>query len=147
MCRNSLFLLFYCKGQFLTQITPFQQHNIRTDGMSLELLLFRYRSHHSQQQLPTQNTPPPSPSGLAMSWHNMGLQCHRLLSSAELACFFPFCSSSQNHYGYSPANIHFIGHSLGAHAAGEAGRRKPGIARITGTEALTADEALHFHAD
>lgn len=75
MCRNSLFLLFYCKGQFLTQITPFQQHNIRGDGMSLELLLFRYRSHHSQQQLPTPNTPPPSPSGLAMSWHNMGLRC------------------------------------------------------------------------
>ena len=49
MCRNSLFLLFYPKGQFLTEITPFQRRAVRGDGMSWELLLFRYRSHHPQQ--------------------------------------------------------------------------------------------------
>lgn len=59
---------------------------------------------------------------------------------------FPFHTSSQKDYGYSPANIHFIGHSLGAHAAGEAGRRKPGIGRITGTEVIPTDETLHFCA-
>lgn len=35
--------------------------------------------------------------------------------------------------GYSPENVHLIGHSLGAHAAAEAGRRLGGHAgRITG---------------
>lgn len=39
---------------------------------------------------------------------------------------------SQEKYNYSPDKVHIIGHSLGAHAAGEAGKRRPGIARITG---------------
>ncbi|XP_054019610.1 inactive pancreatic lipase-related protein 1 [Dryobates pubescens] len=37
-------------------------------------------------------------------------------------------------YNYSPANVHVIGHSLGAHAAGEVGKRRPGIGRITGLD-------------
>uniref|UniRef100_A0A8C3FB97 Triacylglycerol lipase n=1 Tax=Chrysemys picta bellii TaxID=8478 RepID=A0A8C3FB97_CHRPI len=37
-------------------------------------------------------------------------------------------------YGYSPSKVHFIAHSLGAHAAGEAGRRRPGLGRITGLD-------------
>ncbi|XP_009474375.1 PREDICTED: pancreatic lipase-related protein 2-like [Nipponia nippon] len=50
---------------------------------------------------------------------------------AELAYLVNFLEKD---YGYSPANVHLIGHSLGAHAAGEAGRRKPGIGRITGLD-------------
>ncbi|KAL7890065.1 hypothetical protein AOLI_G00023230 [Acnodon oligacanthus] len=34
----------------------------------------------------------------------------------------------------SPGNVHVIGHSLGAHCAGEAGRRTPGLGRITGLD-------------
>uniref|UniRef100_A0A5F9C3V3 Triacylglycerol lipase n=1 Tax=Oryctolagus cuniculus TaxID=9986 RepID=A0A5F9C3V3_RABIT len=41
----------------------------------------------------------------------------------------------QSSLGYSPSNIHVIGHSLGAHAAGEVGRRTNGaIGRITGLD-------------
>ncbi|XP_066457495.1 pancreatic triacylglycerol lipase-like [Eleutherodactylus coqui] len=50
---------------------------------------------------------------------------------AEVAYFIDILSSQFN---YSPANIHVIGHSLGAHAAGEAGKRSRGIARITGLD-------------
>ncbi|XP_069835797.1 pancreatic lipase-related protein 2-like [Dendropsophus ebraccatus] len=40
----------------------------------------------------------------------------------------------QEELGYSPSNVHLVGHSLGAHAAGEAGRRLPGVRRITGLD-------------
>ncbi|XP_075704562.1 pancreatic lipase-related protein 2-like [Rhinoderma darwinii] len=40
----------------------------------------------------------------------------------------------QTELGYPPSRVHIIGHSLGAHAAGEAGRRQPGIRRITGLD-------------
>ncbi|XP_077311053.1 pancreatic triacylglycerol lipase-like [Lithobates pipiens] len=50
---------------------------------------------------------------------------------AEVAYFVDIL---QKNFGYSPANVHVIGHSLGSHAAGEAGKRKRGIGRITGLD-------------
>ncbi|XP_073537369.1 pancreatic triacylglycerol lipase-like isoform X1 [Phyllobates terribilis] len=50
---------------------------------------------------------------------------------AEVAYFLDIL---QSNFGYSPANVHLIGHSLGAHTAGEAGKRKRGISRISGLD-------------
>uniref|UniRef100_A0A8C0BCK3 Triacylglycerol lipase n=1 Tax=Buteo japonicus TaxID=224669 RepID=A0A8C0BCK3_9AVES len=50
---------------------------------------------------------------------------------AEIAYFINVLMKK---YRYSPADVHIIAHSLGAHAAGEAGRRVPGIGRITGLD-------------
>ncbi|XP_062959081.1 pancreatic triacylglycerol lipase-like isoform X2 [Cynocephalus volans] len=51
---------------------------------------------------------------------------------AEVAYLVEFLQSS---FGYSPSNVHLIGHSLGSHVAGEAGRRTNGaIGRITGLD-------------
>ncbi|XP_044287409.1 pancreatic lipase-related protein 2-like [Varanus komodoensis] len=50
---------------------------------------------------------------------------------AELAYLLDYF---EKNCGYSPSNVHIIGHSLGAHAGGEAGRRKRGLTRITGLD-------------
>lgn len=42
----------------------------------------------------------------------------------------------QKKFGYSPSKVHLIGHSVGAHLAGEAGSRVPGLGRITGKPTL-----------
>lgn len=40
----------------------------------------------------------------------------------------------QEDHGLRPEDVHMIGHSLGAHTAGYAGERIPGIGRITGLD-------------
>ena len=57
MCRNSLLLIFYYKVKFLTETPPFQRHDIRGDGMRWKPFLFRHKSHHPLQWLPTQDIP------------------------------------------------------------------------------------------
>ncbi|XP_069835792.1 pancreatic lipase-related protein 2-like isoform X2 [Dendropsophus ebraccatus] len=46
----------------------------------------------------------------------------------------------QKELDYSPRNIHIMGHSLGAQVGGEAGKRHPGLRRITGLDPAR----LHF---
>ncbi|XP_008581537.1 PREDICTED: pancreatic lipase-related protein 3 [Galeopterus variegatus] len=50
---------------------------------------------------------------------------------AEVAYFIDVLMKK---FGYSPSKVHLIGHSLGAHLAGEAGSRIPGLGRITGLD-------------
>uniref|UniRef100_U6CVP5 Triacylglycerol lipase n=1 Tax=Neovison vison TaxID=452646 RepID=U6CVP5_NEOVI len=50
---------------------------------------------------------------------------------AEVAYFIDVLTKK---FGYSPSKVHLIGHSVGAHLAGEAGSRVPGLGRITGLD-------------
>ncbi|KAJ1140218.1 hypothetical protein NDU88_006576, partial [Pleurodeles waltl] len=50
---------------------------------------------------------------------------------AEIAYFINILSAR---FGHSPSKVHIIGHSLGSHVAGEAGKRRPGVSRITGLD-------------
>lgn len=67
-----------------------------------------------------------SRTGYTQASHNIRIV------GAEVAYLMYFLQST---FGYSMSNFHIIGHSLGAHAAAEAGRRTNGtISRITGLD-------------
>ncbi|XP_017518743.2 pancreatic lipase-related protein 3 isoform X1 [Manis javanica] len=53
------------------------------------------------------------------------------VAGAEVAYFI---NVLEKEFGYSPSKVHLIGHSVGAHLAGEAGSRIPGLGRITGLD-------------
>lgn len=53
------------------------------------------------------------------------------LVGLELAYFVNFL---KDNYGLNPADVHMIGHSLGAHTAGYAGQAIEGLGRITGLD-------------
>ncbi|XP_049646396.1 pancreatic lipase-related protein 3 [Suncus etruscus] len=53
------------------------------------------------------------------------------VAGAEVAYFVHVLEEK---FGYSPSQVHLIGHSVGAHLAGEAGSRIPGLGRITGMD-------------
>ncbi|KAG8192465.1 hypothetical protein JTE90_017995 [Oedothorax gibbosus] len=50
---------------------------------------------------------------------------------AEIALFIKHL---QNQTGIKPESVHIVGHSLGAHIAGYAGKRTPNLGRITGMD-------------
>ncbi|XP_014641321.1 PREDICTED: pancreatic lipase-related protein 2-like [Ceratotherium simum simum] len=67
------------------------------------------------------------------AWTEYTQAVHNIrLVGAEIAFFIQELSTQ---LGYDPEDVHLIGHSLGAHAAGEAGRRLGGrVGRITGLD-------------
>ncbi|XP_015997971.2 pancreatic triacylglycerol lipase [Rousettus aegyptiacus] len=69
--------------------------------------------------------------GGSQTFYTQAVQNIRIVG-AEVAYFVEVLQSA---FQYSPSDVHIIGHSLGAHAAGEAGRRTNGtIGRITGLD-------------
>ncbi|KAM6184771.1 pancreatic lipase-related protein 3 [Rhynchocyon petersi] len=71
-----------------------------------------------------------------LDWINGSLEYTRAISNlrvvgAEVAYFINILKTK---FGYPPSKVHLIGHSLGAHVAGDAGSRTPGLGRITGLD-------------
>ncbi|KAH0623721.1 hypothetical protein JD844_006801 [Phrynosoma platyrhinos] len=81
---------------------------------------------------------------IAVDWEE-GAKCTYFTAASNIrvlgAVIAYFLNTLRKMYLYCPSNVHLIGHSLGAHTAGEAGRRLrgiiknfPGIGRITGLD-------------
>ncbi|XP_039208152.1 pancreatic lipase-related protein 2-like isoform X1 [Crotalus tigris] len=80
----------------------------------------------------------------AVDWED-GAKCTYFIAGSNIrvlgAVIAKFIFTMMKIYQYCPSNVHLIGHSLGAHTAGEAGRRlqyvskkSPGIGRISGLD-------------
>nr|XP_060624478.1 pancreatic lipase-related protein 2-like [Anolis sagrei ordinatus] len=81
---------------------------------------------------------------IAVDWED-GAKCTYFTAASNIrvlgAVIAYFVNTLRKMYLYCPSNVHLIGHSLGAHTAGEAGRRLrgiiktfPSIGRITGLD-------------
>ncbi|KAM8924755.1 pancreatic lipase-related protein 2-like [Pelodytes ibericus] len=78
---------------------------------------------------------------IGVDWHSGSGNIHNYVQAAnnlrvvgaEVA-YFVKTIQEQINGSYGASNYHLIGHSLGAHGAGEAGKRCPGIGRITGLD-------------
>ncbi|XP_073451910.1 pancreatic lipase-related protein 2-like [Aquarana catesbeiana] len=74
---------------------------------------------------------------ICVDWHGGSVALYTQASNnirvvgAEVAYFI---KTLKDIFNYLLSNVHLIGHSLGAHTAGEAGKRLPGIGRITGLD-------------
>ncbi|XP_072335566.1 pancreatic lipase-related protein 2-like isoform X2 [Scyliorhinus torazame] len=63
--------------------------------------------------------------------HKTRFIIHGYIDKGEESWLSDMCKKDFN---YTRSEVHIIGHSLGGHAAGETGRRIPGIGRITGLD-------------
>ncbi|XP_068114476.1 pancreatic lipase-related protein 2-like isoform X2 [Hyperolius riggenbachi] len=70
-------------------------------------------------------------NGCASLWMYPQAASNVRVVGAEIAYFI---KKLQEELGYPPQNLHLIGHSLGAHIGGEAGKTVDGIGRITGLD-------------